>query len=105
MGRPLVKLGDPVAATNTIDSQQLFDGTLNVQDYQFLPARVQMPAGTTLGFQNTGAVVHTATENGGKRDTGDIAPGETKTITFDTAGIYTFTCSPHLWMLGQAVVH
>jgi len=104
VGGPLVKLGDPVAATNTIAGQQIFDGTVNVQDYQFLPARIQVPAGTTVGFQNTGAVVHTATENGGKWDTGDIAPGETKQITLDTAGIYTFTCSPHPWMLGQVVV-
>jgi plastocyanin len=63
-----------------------------------------VPVGTTLSWQNTGAVIHTATENSGKWDTGDIASGETKSITFDTAGIYTYTCSPHPWMIGQVVV-
>ena len=94
-----------MAATNTIAGQQVFDGTISVQDYQFLPARVQVPGqGTTVGFQNTGAVTHTATENSGKSDAGDIESGETKQMVFDTPGIYTFTCSPHPWMLGQVVV-
>jgi plastocyanin len=45
-----------------------------------------------------------ATDNQLRWDTGDVAPGESRSIDFDTAGTYTFTCTPHPWMLGQIVV-
>jgi len=48
--------------------------------------------------------VHTATESKGVWDTGDIAPGESKSVTFDSAGTYVYNCSPHPWMIGQIIV-
>jgi quinohemoprotein ethanol dehydrogenase len=48
--------------------------------------------------------VHTATESKGSWDTGDIQPGESKSVEFDTAGTYTYSCSPHPWMFGQVIV-
>jgi plastocyanin len=75
-----------------------------MEDYFFVPTRPSVPVGTTLNFQNTGSVVHTATDNQLQWDTGDVAPGETVPITFNTAGTFTFTCTPHPWMLAQVIV-
>ena len=104
IGGALVHLGEPIGRVVTVGQDVPFDGTVRLEDYFFLPTRAGVPVGTTLNFQNNGSVVHTATDNGLKWDTGNIAPGESVPITFDTAGTYTFTCTPHPWMLGQVVV-
>ena len=56
--------------------------------------------------QNTAPteVIHTATDSKGAWNTGDIAPGESQSVKFDTAGTYTYNCSPHPWMFGQVIV-
>jgi plastocyanin len=101
---PLVKLGDPVGLPNEIGGERPFDGTINMADYYFAPLRVSVPVGTALQWQNTGSVVHTATAANLTWDTGDVASGEARSITFDTAATYTYACTPHPWMLGQIVV-
>ncbi len=104
---PILKLGDPLAMTaRTGDPQPAgtFDGTVQVADYSFLPARMQIPSGTTLSWSNNGSVIHTATESHGAWDTGDIAPGSSVSIEYDTPGTYTFNCKPHPWMYGQVIV-
>jgi plastocyanin len=40
----------------------------------------------------------------GKWDTGVLAKGGTKTVTFDKPGTYYFICTPHPWMYGQVIV-
>jgi plastocyanin len=37
-------------------------------------------------------------------DTGDIGPGESKTLTFAEPGTYYYICKPHPWMHGQVIV-
>ena len=78
--------------------------TLQMGDYYFLPNRVQIPAGGSLNWENDGTVVHTATASDGTFDTGDVAPGQTTSVTFASAGTYNYNCSPHPWMLGQVIV-
>jgi plastocyanin len=65
--------------------------------------------GATVEFVNTGDIPHTATATTttaapGKWDTGVLAKGESKAITFDELGSYYFICTPHPWMYGQVVV-
>jgi plastocyanin len=37
-------------------------------------------------------------------DTGDINPGESKSVTFNELGNYYYICKPHPWMYGQVIV-
>jgi quinohemoprotein ethanol dehydrogenase len=105
LGGPLTKIGDAVGNPGTtIGAGWIFDGAVRVQDYSFSPTRVSVPVGTTITWQNMGSVIHTATENGRKFQTGDIPAGESRSVTFDTAGTYTYICDPHPWMIGQVVV-
>jgi len=108
LGGALVKIGDPILpgrdAVATIGGDRVFDGTVRTLDYAFQPVRISIPAGTTLNWNNEGAVIHTATANDGSFDTGDIPSGATASVTFNNAGTFTYTCSPHPWMIGQITV-
>jgi plastocyanin len=64
-------------------------------------------AGTQVTFTNDGDLPHTATATAGmegKWDTGVLAKGESKTITFSEAGTYYYICTPHQYMYGQVIV-
>ncbi len=39
-----------------------------------------------------------------KGDTGALAKGESKDITFKDPGTYFYICTPHPWMYGQVIV-
>ena len=104
LGGPLVRLGQPVGRTDTQGLDKAFDGTIDTADYSFTPVRVSVPAGTTITWSNSGAVIHTATATNGNFDTGDIPSGSSVSIEFDTPGTFSYNCNPHPWMLGQVVV-
>ena len=63
---------------------------------------------TSVTFSNAGDTPHTATSfvNGkiGNWDTGPLASGDSKTITFSELGTYYYICTPHPWMYGQIIV-
>ena len=98
------KLGDPLANPGNIGDDQTFQGTIDTQDYSFNPVRIQIPVGTTLTWQNNGAVIHTATAQDGSWNTGDIPGGQSASVTFDKAGTWLYNCTPHPWMLGEIAV-
>jgi plastocyanin len=100
----VVQIGQPMGTANNQGGDRPFTGTIDMQDYDFFPRRVQVPVGTTVSWQNVGAVIHTATDSAGAWDTGDIRAGETGSVTFNAAGTFTYSCSPHPWMLGQVMV-
>jgi plastocyanin len=108
LGGPFVKIGDTVGtgrdAVATIGGDRIFDGTVSMLDYAFQPIKVQVPVGTTLAWQNNGAVIHTATANDNAWNTGDITAGGSASVTFNTAGTFNYNCSPHPWMIGQISV-
>jgi plastocyanin len=57
-----------------------------------------------LTFKNTGGTIHTATEQKKVFDTGDLGVGESVDVTFDSPGTFTYSCTPHPWMVGQVMV-
>jgi quinohemoprotein ethanol dehydrogenase len=101
---PLVKVGQPVGQTRDLYGAVIFDGTVHVADYFFTPQRTGIAVGTTLQFTNDGSVAHTATATDGSWDTGEIAAGDTVSVTFNQAGTWGYACTPHPWMIGQIVV-
>jgi alcohol dehydrogenase (cytochrome c) len=100
----VIKIGQPEGLTNTLLGDTIFQGTVDVVDYLFQPQRVQISAGSTLNFSNSGSIVHTATAQDNSWDTGDIAPGQTGSVTFNSAGTFTYSCTPHPWMIAQVIV-
>jgi plastocyanin len=75
-----------------------------VQDFLFRPGRLEISAGTTVVWTNQGQVVHTVTALDRSFDSGDIEPGERRSITFSRPGTYSYHCTPHPFMKGVVVV-
>ena len=78
--------------------------TVTISDFAFSPATVTITAGDTVTWTNADPVVHTATSTTGAFDSGDIAQGESFSVTFTTPGTYDYFCTPHPTMTGQIVV-
>ena len=94
-------LGPIAAGVNAIKI-----GDNNVE-YAYWPARTHVKAGTAVTFTNVGDIPHTATAtagDAGKWDTGVLAKGKSKSVTFDIPGIHYYICTPHPWMYGQVIV-
>ena len=75
-----------------------------MQDFLFRPGRLEISAGTTVVWTNQGQEVHTVTAPDGSFDSGDIEPGERRSITFSRPGTYSYHCTPHPFMKGVVVV-
>jgi len=65
---------------------------------------VNVPAGATVAWTNTGSQAHTVTATDGSFDTGMVTPGSTAPVTFGAAGLFQYVCTPHPWMKGTVVV-
>jgi plastocyanin len=79
-------------------------GEVTIVDFAFEPATLEVSAGATVSWTNTGEVVHTVTADNGSFNSGEMSPGATVTGTFDTPGTYTYHCSIHPDMTGTLIV-
>ena len=80
--------------------------TVNMASMTFNPSSLTVAKGTTVTWKNNDNVVHTSTADGGDWDTGNIAAGSSKGVTFNTAGTYTYHCIYHesMGMTGTIIV-
>ena len=75
------------------------------QEWTYAPAEVSVKVGTTVVWNNTGAVAHTVTADHGQAfDSGTIDPKATYTFTPKAAGTFTYHCTFHPWMKATLVV-
>lgn len=79
-------------------------GEVTIVDFAFEPATLEVSAGATVSWTNTGAVVHTVTADNGAFNSGEMSPGATVTGTFNTPGTFTYHCSIHPDMTGTLIV-
>ena len=80
------------------------DQAVTIASFAFTPATVTIDVGDTVTWTNQDSVAHTATATDASWDTGDIAQGASASITFSTAGTFTYLCTPHPTMTGTVVV-
>ncbi len=69
--------------------------TISVLDSCFNGIAHTAPLSETLTVSNDGEIPHTLTAVDGSFDTGQLAPGQTVTLSFDQAGIYKVFCTLH----------
>jgi alcohol dehydrogenase (cytochrome c) len=98
---PPTVAGPTGAVAEGVDKVEI--GTSNIE-YRYGPGRMRIKAGTTVTWTNIGDLPHTATDMEFKWDTGDIDPGQSKSVTFKEPGNYYYICRPHPWMYGQIIV-
>jgi plastocyanin len=81
----------------------LAEGTIvEIHQFKFAPAELEIAAGSTVVFVNLDLVPHTAT--GDAFDTGTLKKGERAEITFSTAGEFPYICKLHPHMKGRILV-
>lgn len=80
------------------------DAAVNIQNFAFAPASASVNVGDSVTWTNNDTVPHTATADGGTFDTGNLNAGGSGSVTFSTAGTFTYFCAIHPNMRGTVVV-
>jgi plastocyanin len=79
--------------------------TVTIKDFKFTPASLTVKVGTKVTFINEDTTTHTATSQGGSTiSSGNLAHGQSYTVTFTKAGTYQYICSIHPYMKGTVTV-
>lgn len=87
----------PVSVGNSTES-------VAIRDFAFTPGNLQVPVGAKVTWTNYDAAPHGATAKDGSWDTGIFSKGESKTLTFDKAGDYSYYCTVHPSMVARLQV-
>jgi plastocyanin len=69
--------------------------TVTMINISYSPSTLTVSKGTTVTWQNNDGVTHTSTSDDGLWDTGNIAPGSSKGVTFSIAGTFKYHCTIH----------
>jgi plastocyanin len=69
--------------------------SVSMVDFDFAPKEIRIKAGTVVTWKNDGAAPHSATAADGSFDTAVFQPGESKSVTFASAGTFAYYCSLH----------
>jgi plastocyanin len=81
------------------------DATIvQIVDFAFAPASLEVPVGTTVAWTNDDTAPHTVTAEGGAFDSGVLDPGASFSFTFDQPGTYAYVCALHPNMQGTITV-
>jgi plastocyanin len=90
--------------TNIRNVEAQDSAAVSIVDFAFQPASLEVAAGTTVTWTNTGQEKHTATADDGTFDSKNLQPGESFSYTFDTPGTYAYHCEIHPDMTGTITV-
>ena len=91
-----------LSAAPFLRSARADDATVEIRQFKFAPAELEIPAGAKVTFVNLDLAPHTAT--GDAFDTGTLRKDERKEITFPAAGEFPYLCRFHRHMTGRIVV-
>lgn len=83
-------------AASTAGTSPRCPETISIQDFAFNPSECWVDAGDTITFVNNDQAPHTATSDDGSAfDTGTLQPGQSASVTFNTAGSFPYHCNIH----------
>src|SRR5262249_49662526 len=88
-------------------AKMLVPDTVRLDDaLSFLPNTLVVASGDSVRWANASDshTTHTSSSDTGLWNSGSIAPGESFTQRFDTAGTYLYHCTIHNGMIGAIVV-
>ena len=71
---------------------------IEIADFKYDPETVTVDAGTEVTWTNSDDAAHTATADDSSFDTGDLDQGDSKSVTFDEPGTFTYYCRFHPFM-------
>jgi plastocyanin len=73
---------------------------VSIVDFAFMPNRLAVNVGDSVTWTNNGGAPHTTSAKGAVWDSGILAPGDTFTYTFNSAGRFKYRCNVHTDMRG-----
>lgn len=80
---------------------------IGIDSASFSNTSITVQSGAIITWTNNDAVAHTVTADGGSPeafDSGQIAPGNSYTRTFNTLGTYSYHCTSHPNMKGTITI-
>ena len=77
---------------------------LNIQNFVYQPANMQVRVGTTVTWTNQDNVPHSVTFKNGMKDSGLLSQGQSFSYTFNTPGTYQYSCTVHPYMVATVTV-
>ncbi len=72
--------------------------TVDIQNFAFVPAGRHILVGDIITWTNLDAVTHTSTSDNGVWNSGNLAPGQSFSHTFTSAGDFPYHCAIHTFM-------
>ncbi len=75
-----------------------------IENFAFSPEELTVEVGDTVRFTNNDAATHTATDDEGSFDTGNLSNGESAMISFPNEGTFSYFCEIHPSMTGSITV-
>lgn len=78
--------------------------SVQISNFNFSPATLTVKVGDTVTWTNQDSAGHSVTADDNSFNTGIIDQGKSGTMTFSTAGTYTYHCSVHPSMKGTIIV-
>jgi plastocyanin len=97
--------GSPASSASSGSGAATSTESITISNFMFSPMHASVAPGSTVSVTNKDSVTHTLTATGGRFNTGDIGPGQTKTFTAPSkAGTYNYICNIHQYMMGTIVV-
>ena len=89
-GTPITASGTPVTYTTRV----------TIQNSAFIPSEVTVMVGGSILWVNADEAMHTVTADDGTFDSGDLQPGATFGVAFNTVGPHPYHCKYHAEMTG-----
>jgi plastocyanin len=96
-------LGIGLAAGVVAGTAQAADRDVTIAGFAFSPNTVTVDVGDTVTWTNEDSQTHTATA-GNDWTTGDIAGGDSASVTMRRAGRFDYICAIHPTMTGTVIV-
>jgi plastocyanin len=83
---------------------QAEDSAITIQGFAYAPPAFTTSVGQSVTWVNKDTVAHDAVDSLGAWKTARLMPNETASVTFETAGTYSYRCSLHPDMRGTVTV-
>jgi plastocyanin len=77
---------------------------IDCADKCFIPSQIRISEGDRITWSNADSLPHTVTASDGSFDSKVVNAGKTFSHTFDTEGIFDYTCVIYPWMRGTVTV-
>jgi plastocyanin len=95
--------GGPASATTVAAGAHT--AAVPIAGFAFKPAKLVVSVGARVTWTNEDSAPHTATADQGQAfDTGTLMQHQSRTVTFRTAGTFTYHCAFHPFMTATVTV-